>query len=102
VGEKILVNTQNNLEMKACFVWQTHLQHYGNLGPKVTSLEGERYIQFVCSLKSFNPRGSAENIHALYLLTRRKCVSVSHEYGKEIIHGEIIDLLNAMIYCRVC
>lgn len=96
------MNTQNNLEMKACFVWQTHLQHYGNLGPKVTSLEGERYIQFVCSQKSFNPRGRAENIHALYLLTRRKCVSVSHEYGKEIIHGEIIDLLNAMIYCRVC
>jgi len=90
------VNTQNNLEMKACFVWQTHLQHYGNLGPKVTSLEGERYIQFVCSQKSFNPRGRAENIHALYLLTRRKCVSVSHEYGKEIIHGEIIDLLNAI------
>ena len=82
--------------MKACFVWQTHLQHYGNLGPKVTSLEGERYIQFVCSQKSFNPRGRAENIHALYLLTRRKCVSVSHEYGKEIIHGEIIDLLNAI------
>jgi hypothetical protein len=53
-------------------------------------------MQFVCSQKSFNLRGRAENVHALYLLTRRKCVSVSHEYGKNISHGEIIDLLKAI------
>lgn len=55
--------------------------NYRNLGPMVTSLEGESYIQVVCS-HCFNLRARARNIYAFYLLTRWGCVSVSHGYGK--------------------
>jgi len=55
--------------------------NYRNLGPMVTSLERESYIQVVCS-HCFDLRARARNIYAFYLLTRWGCVSVSHGYGK--------------------
>lgn len=75
--------------------------NYRNLGPMVTSLEGESYIQVVCS-HCFDLRARARNIYAFYLLTRWGCVSVSHGYGKIYQWWDYRSFPCPWIYCRVC